>query len=251
MIKLYMYILTIIARLISIIGYISAIAIVLIPLGFYRLIPDSFELPLGDFKGITVDLKGNIYCGLQMSGRIQVYNANGKYLYGKFLGESDVNPLRMNVNSDNQLEVVTSNGNLYIFDTNGNLLSKITKDTKYYEEFGKTGEYYYDDKTHDIKYIIVSRQFYFWGKQVVKIDSSNQEKVIIKTPFPLCMVMSFWETFIWIMLSSIISFIFDKKYRDKNLKRISKMEQQMQTIKGNNFWTADVFKKSPEEKKES
>lgn len=79
------YVTRIIAVLFTVIGCIGFFAGALTGLGFDFRNLDSFELPLGNLRGIAVDSEGNIYCGLQFYSRIQVYDAQGNFIYGKFV----------------------------------------------------------------------------------------------------------------------------------------------------------------------
>ena len=101
--------------------------IFLVPYCLYKVIPDSFEMPHGDLKGIAVDSEGEIYCGVQFYNRIEVYNSKGKFLYGKFLGDGIRGPFRMKINSNGQLEIVTSSGTRYVYNKDGNKIKKTTK----------------------------------------------------------------------------------------------------------------------------
>jgi hypothetical protein len=88
---------------------------------------DSFEFPLGDLEGIAVDSEGNIYCGLQFYSRIQVYDAKGNFIYGKFI-DSAGGAFRIRINNDDQLEVATArNDKLYIFERGGTLVKELSE----------------------------------------------------------------------------------------------------------------------------
>ena len=141
---------------------------------------DSFELPLGDLSGIAVDSEGHIYCGLQFFSRVQVYDADGKFLYSVYANSSG-GAFRIRINEDDQLEVATArNDKLYCFDKNGNLVRQLSWVGHYFSDFGKTGESrFYDDK-EDATYF---RKGYPISAHVVKRDSTGQENIIIRTPF--------------------------------------------------------------------
>jgi len=140
---------------------------------------DCFELPLGDLSGIAVDSEGDIYCGLQYFSRVQVYDAEGEFLYSVHIGTAG--SFRIRINEDDQLEVATArNDKLYLFDKDGNLVRGWSDVGHYFSDFGKTGETrFYDDKENATYF----RKGYPIYAHVVKRDSTGQENIIIRTPF--------------------------------------------------------------------
>jgi len=49
-------------------------------------IPPEMELPMGEMCSIAVDRAGNIYCASYSYGRIQVYDREGKFVRGMYVG---------------------------------------------------------------------------------------------------------------------------------------------------------------------
>jgi len=174
------YIIRIIAVLFLVIGCIGFLAGAITGLGFDFRNLDSFELPLGCLEGIAVDSEGNIYCGLQFYSRVQVYDAEGKFIYGKFINSAG-GPFRIRINKNDQLEVATAgNDKLYIFGKDGTLVHELSDVGHYFHDFGETGETRFYDKRHNTNYF---RRPSFLGSYIAKMDLSGEKKVIIKTPF--------------------------------------------------------------------
>ena len=148
--------------------------------GYHPSSLNSFELPLGDLEGIAVDSEGNIYCGAQFYSRIQVYDAEGKFLYGRFI-DSNGGAFRIRINEDDRLEVATlRNHKLYLFDKNGNLVHEWSGvGHHYFHDFGRAGETRYYDERENVNYLRRGSLFYAY---IVKRDSSGQERVIVRTP---------------------------------------------------------------------
>lgn len=147
--------------------------------GYHPSNLNSFELPLGDLEGIAVDSEGNVYCGAQFYSRVQVYDAEGKFLYGRFV-DSAGGSFRIRINEDDRLEVATvRNHKLYLFEKNGNLVHEWSGVGHHFHDFGKAGETRYYDERENVNYFIRGSLLYAY---VVKRDSSGQERVIIRTP---------------------------------------------------------------------
>ena len=144
--RLYIKIIALFACFLSIIGLIGFLSGFIVAFGrLYRIIPDSFEMPLGDLKGIAVDTEGNIYCGAQFYSRFQVYNAEGKFLYGKCFN-SGGGAFKIKINSDSKIEIMTYRGQRkYLFDKDGTLLSKRSNVSTYKVGFEKVNDKYFYD----------------------------------------------------------------------------------------------------------
>ena len=166
--------------LVGVTGFAAGFLIRIHRFGYHPDRLDSFEFPLGDLEGIAVDSEGNIYCGVQFYSRVQVYDPEGKFLYGKFI-DSAGGSFRIRINKDDCLEVATvRNAKLYRFDKNGNLVREWSDVGYYFSDFGKAGETRYYDQSENVKYF--ARDYWFYA-HVVKKDSTGQETIIIRTPF--------------------------------------------------------------------
>ena len=175
--KLTKYFLRIIGTMFGIVGIVGFLS------GFMfgsLEILDSFELPLGELAGIAVDSEGRIYCGLQYFSRVQVYDAEGEFLYSVYADSSN-GAFRIRINENDQLEVATTrNDKLYLFDKKGNLINEQSYVGHYFSDFGMTGETRFYDEKEDTTYFRKSYPIY---AHVVKRVSNGQESIIIKTPF--------------------------------------------------------------------
>ena len=98
------------------------------------------ELPLGDLSGIAVDGQGRIYCGSPFYGRVQVYDADGRFLRGWFV-DAGGGAFRLRVSPADELEVAAPRGSMYFrFDAEGNVLEEEADVPDYFVQFGEEGE---------------------------------------------------------------------------------------------------------------
>lgn len=219
---LHVKIIVIFARLLIIIGIIGFLSGVMIPSG---LIPDSFEMPLGDLQGIAVDSEGNIYCGAQFYSRFQVYNAEGKFLYGKCFN-SGRGTFKIKVNSDDKIEIMTYRGQRkYLFDKDGTLLNERKNLSTYKVGFEQVDDFYYYDKKQEITYqikpillppVILAHSTLIapFGSHVVKKDVSGKQTVIIKTPLYKWLFMGPFPSLLFILIGGLVySIIIGKKVK--------------------------------------
>jgi hypothetical protein len=218
--KLCVKIIAIFAFLLTIIGIVGFFGDILLSCGLYRVIPDSFEMPLGDLRGIAVDSEGNIYCGAQFYSRIQIYDIEGSFLYGKCL-DSHSGAFKIKININDQLEVAKYRGDQrYIFAKDGTLLSKRSNVSNFLVGFEKINDYYCYDENRDITYQIKPillpwpKFMPFFGSYVIKKDTSGKETVIIKTPFYKWLFMGPFPGFLFIFIGLLIyKLILGKKFR--------------------------------------
>ena len=174
------HVIRIVAVLFLVIGCIGFFAGPLTVLGFDFINLDSFELPLGDLEGIAVDSEGNIYCGLRFYSRVQVYDAQGKFIYSKFVNSAG-GAFRIRINENDQLEVATAtNDKLYVFEKNGTLVNELSDVGHYFYDFGETGDTRFHDKRQNVTYLIKWSPV---GSYVAKKDLLGEERIIIRTPF--------------------------------------------------------------------
>jgi hypothetical protein len=175
---------------------------------------DSLELPLGQLEGIAVDFEGNIYCGLQSYSRVQVYNPEGEFLYGKFINCSG-GAFRIRINEDDQLEVATArNDKLYLSEKDGTIVREWSDVGHYFSDFGKTGETRFEDKRENVIY---SRRGSLWDAHIFKRDSSGQETVIIRTPFHKWVFQGPLPAWLFFVIGGIMS-VFASKWRQRGIR---------------------------------
>lgn len=141
----------------------------------------NIEYPLGVLKSIAVDSSGRIYCGIEAYSRIQVYDKNGRYLKGWFI-DSSGGSFKIKVDEKDLLHIATArNGIHYIYNVNGELISKQGNRKSYYNEIA----------TDDQQYRFIDREgntYKIWGfsllyPRIIKTDSSGIALEIISTPF--------------------------------------------------------------------
>ena len=202
----------------------------LVHLGLYKVIPNSFEMPLGDLEEIAVDSDGNIYCSSQFYSRVQVYDTQGKFLHGIFINTGGTFWIR--INSNDQLEVAIARGDKLIrFDKNGKLLNSSSRVPNYLDGFDKKSERYCYDEERDITYQIepiLLPSISLFGSHVIKKDSSGKETVIIKTPFLKWLFMGPFPAIFFGAFGGISFFIADKKFRNLVLRCIDKINKRAQ-----------------------
>ena len=163
----------------------------------------SNELPLGDLKGITVDSKGRLYCGLQSYSRIQVYDATGNFLHGWFV-RANGGAFRIRINSVDQLEVATArNDMLFTFDHNGLIVDQSSNVSHYFDKFGEKGERIYFDKTG----ILYSIRGGFFSPRVVRQDQSGNESTIVTTAWYKWLVMKPFPAWLFLAIAGILQII--------------------------------------------
>ena len=222
--KLCLKIIATFACLLTISGLIGCLSGILMSYGLYKIIPDSFEIPLGELEGIAVNSEGNIYCGTKYYSRIQVYDIEGRFLYGKHI-DSTMGPFKIKINSNDQLEVSIYSGyQKLIFSKDGTLLSKSASKSYYLLGFEKINDYYCYDEERDITYQIEPillpwpKSMPFLGSHVVKKDASGTETIIIKTPFYKWLFMGPFPGFLFMFIGfPTYSIILGKKVKIKLL----------------------------------
>jgi hypothetical protein len=224
--KLCVKIIAIFALLLTILGVIGFLSGFAVSLGgLHRIIPDSFEMPLGDLQGIAVDSEGNIYCGVQFYSRIQAYDINGRFLYGKCF-DSHGGAFKIKINSNEQLEVATYRGrNKYIFSKEGSLLYRRSNDPSCLLGFERINNFSCYDQKRDLTYqinpillppVILANATLIspFGSHVVKKDISGKETVIIQTPFYKWLFMGPFPGFLFMFIGGLLySIVLGKKVK--------------------------------------
>jgi len=207
---------------IGLIGFISGFNVSLF---LYKIIPDSFEMPLGDLKGLAVDSEGNIYCGTQFYSRFQVYNRNGRFLYGKCF-DSGGGAFKIKINSDDKIEIMTYRGQIkYLFDKDGTLLYKRENSPSYKVGFEQVDDFYCYDRTQEITYqlkpillppVILAHSTLIspFGSHVLKKDASGKQTVIIQSPFHKWLFMGPSPAFLIMIISGLLLSSLDQDFRN-------------------------------------
>lgn len=107
-------------------GYIGVFGQLAAGKGGLSFIPASFEWPVLRPETTGLDSKGNTVVGLVWSGRVQVYDDQGRFLRGWFVASSGKR-FKLQVTPSDQIEVFTQRGrNWLTYNLQGVLLSKRT-----------------------------------------------------------------------------------------------------------------------------
>jgi len=218
--KVCVQIIAIFACLLTVCGIIGFVSGFLVSFGLYKAIPDSFEMPLGDLTGIAVDSEGNIYCGTPFYSRVQVYDIEGKFLYGKCF-DSSGGAFKIKINENDQLEVMTYRGHKkLLFSKNGTLLNERSNVSTFKVGFENVNDKYCFDEKRNISYQITPillpfpKSIHLLGAHIVKKDATGKETIIIKTPFYKWFFMGPFPGFLFIFIGTpVYSIILGKKIK--------------------------------------
>lgn len=108
--------------------------------GGLNWLPRSFEWPVGYASGVVSTAEGLHVVPHTSSGRIQVYDANWKFIIGWPVNASG-GIFKLLVPGEDRIEVITARGSWqYVFDVRGRLISKSTYEPKTYSDFADLGE---------------------------------------------------------------------------------------------------------------
>lgn len=218
--KICLKIIALFACFLSICGIIGFVSGFLVSFGVKKIIPDTFEMPLGDLKGIAVDSEGNIYCGAQFYSRVQVYNIEGKFLYGKCF-DSSGGAFKIKINEKDQLEVMTFRGHRrLLFSREGTLLNERSNVSTFKVGFENVNDKYCFDEKRNIEYQIkpillpFPKSIPLFGSHIIKKESSGKEIVIINTPFYKWLLMGPFPGFLFMFIGfPIYSIVLGKKIK--------------------------------------
>jgi hypothetical protein len=141
----------------------------------------SFRLPLADLTGIAVD-KNSIYTISQGYGRLQVFSKTGKFVKGWF-GPFSKSNFWININKNNNLSIILSNDEEYIYTTDGKLLGKSNRSIDYPDENSRLG----NNETYDSDGNHYELKGFFCSK-VVKFSLSGEMSTVVSDPILLCII---------------------------------------------------------------
>ena len=183
------------------IGYVwisQCVAVVLLVLGAVGFLGGVFvgicqptwispatQMPLGGLGSIVVDKRGDIYCGLEFYSRIQVYDAQGRFLRGWWVDGGAGGTWRLQLTDDGLLEVEAGRrGRIHIFDGNGVLCEQSKQSESQRESVNDRNQFVAMD-TSGGRYTIRNR---ILCPRVVR-DAHNEQSTIIATPWYLWPIM--------------------------------------------------------------
>jgi hypothetical protein len=196
----------VLTALLTVVGGVSFGGGLLLALGVDLRIPDSFELPLGHLRGVAVDSRGNVYVGTQFYGRVQVYDADGKYLFGKFIYTSG-GAFRIRIDARDQLEVATArNDQLYVFSKDGSLIN-VLPGNHCFDDFGRTNKTQCRDERDGTTY---EARHTLTFPTVVKRKPGERDTALITTPLRRWVFMGPFPAIVWLIAGAGIRLALDR-----------------------------------------
>lgn len=110
--------------------------------GFFNLIPaaSNVEFPLSNLFAVTIDSKQQVYCAIRMYERIQVYDKDGHFLKSWFSPipwVGNVKATRLIVDENDNIHMISCGEVRYIYDPNGQLVSRETLSLEDYKEISQ------------------------------------------------------------------------------------------------------------------
>ncbi|HKW00089.1 MAG TPA: hypothetical protein VJN96_09700 [Vicinamibacterales bacterium] len=116
----------VVVGLIGLYGCVGFVAQFAAGAGGLRFIPSSFEWPVLRPETMAVDSEGRTIVGLASTGRVQVYDPQGRFVTGWFV-EAGGGSFKLQVTSSDQIEVFTARGERrLVYDASGTLVDKGT-----------------------------------------------------------------------------------------------------------------------------
>jgi hypothetical protein len=163
--------------------------------------PDSkIMFPLAHPREIAAGAEGNICCLSTLYNRLQIFDKNGRFIRGWFVG-LPAGAFRIFVNESDRICVASENKRkIYYFDFNGNLLriSKIASD--FNEKFGSKIRMETTDSLGN-RYKIESP---FLFPKVVKLNTSGEKTALITQPFGHWLITMPIPGFVFLMILVIV-----------------------------------------------
>lgn len=162
------------------------------------LVPGYVEFPLGYMGSFAVDSNSRIYCGTQFYGRVQIYDAAGRFVSSHYV-EVGGGRFQLDVDDDDNLIVVGARNQVrYTYDHEMNLLSqRPDPGGRVFKELEKRRGPRYRDR-HGTSYI--SRDLFLLYPHIVKIDRFGESRVVVRTPLYLWPLMG--PVLNWLLLGT-------------------------------------------------
>jgi len=177
-----------------------------------RMVSSKARFPLAAPLAIAVDSKERVYCLSRFYNRVQVFDSEGKFLRGWFVGIPK-GSYRMSMDEHDHLRVATERwGTHFIFDANGTLLDK-TKDYTFFDDIASVGPI----EVNDVFGSVYKAEDIWLSPKVVKISPSGEATVLIYDPFGLWVVTVPFPAFAFLMGSIFLLFILSKFEEKQNI----------------------------------
>jgi hypothetical protein len=161
----------------------------------------NIEYPLDELESLAVDNNGNIYLVLGYYRRIQAYDNNGKFLSGWPVDFGNGSH-RLKVDESDRILLSGTNGEIFIFNKNGKLISQDRKKYATYDQFPDTG--YQDFKrvfdSQGNSYRIARSEIF----PFIEVDHYNGTKKFISSPFFVAIFGWYFNILLAIIVSSLI-----------------------------------------------
>lgn len=148
------------------------------------LVPHLFtglRFPLAGLTGIAVDDE-NIYTISQGYGRFQIFDKTGKFVRGWF-GPFSKGTFWVNMNKNNNLSIILSDGEEYIYSVDGELLKRSDCSKDYPDENIRQGK----NGTYDFEGNLYAPIDSFRSK-VIKFSPSGEMSTVVSDPIWLCII---------------------------------------------------------------
>jgi hypothetical protein len=159
--------LTIAGGMLVSIGVVGFFGSALSAVGGLNWLGASLEWPAGFVSGVVTTEQGVHIIPHTPSGRIQIYDANWKFIRG-WPVDAGGGTFKLSSTETNTVEVVTARGQWrYVFDFNGNLLNQENYSPATYSNFPESGEAYFIPTKPWLW--VFSHPFLSWGTAVCGI----------------------------------------------------------------------------------
>ncbi|MCL6592206.1 MAG: hypothetical protein K6U80_19945 [Firmicutes bacterium] len=140
---------------------------------------NNIELPLSIPRSIAVDNNGRIYCGLNGYCRIQMYSQEGKFIKG-WPVDTGGGDFRIYIDKNNNLMVLTnSRVNLFIFNSNGEILKTASIELNPFDYFNNKSERYQCKDRNGNLYQILSGIV----PKIIKTNTNGTKNVVLSMPW--------------------------------------------------------------------
>jgi hypothetical protein len=187
--------------------------------GFLNLTPaaSNVEFPLSYLFAVTVDSKQQVYCAIRMYERIQVYDKDGHFLKSwaspiPWTGHAKAT--RLIVDENDNIHMIRSGVVRYIYDPNGQLISRETLSLEDYKEISQQV-----DRLSVEQDGILYRGSSGLFPKITMTTPNGEDSVVVSEPLLLWLLKAPFPAFVLFILSGICSnFLNDltKKYEKSN-----------------------------------